>query len=54
MPDGFTTMTSSLGRLVRIDVRRIWNSESNGLTPWLAQEDNLKLLGETIGIELES
>src|SRR3982074_1518275 len=28
-------------------------SESSHFTPWLAQEENLKLLGETIGIELE-
>jgi Domain of unknown function (DUF4268) len=46
-------MTSSLGRLVRINLREVWDSESTAFTPWLAQEDNLKLLGETIGIELE-
>lgn len=47
-------MTSSnLGRLQKVDLRTVWTSESSGFTPWLAEEANLKLLGETIGIELE-
>lgn len=44
---------NNLGRLERVDLRRVWTSESSGFTPWLAQQENLKLLGETIGIELE-
>lgn len=43
-----------LGRLERIDdLRSIWASEPADFTPWLAQENNLKLLGDSIGIELE-
>ena len=42
-----------LGRLERVELRRIWSSESSDFTPWLAREDNLRLLGETVGIELE-
>jgi hypothetical protein len=45
--------TQNLGRLKKIDLREAWTSESADFTPWLAQEENLKLLGETIGIELE-
>ena len=45
--------TSNLGRLQKVNLREAWTSESSDFTPWLAQEDNLKLLGETIGIELE-
>lgn len=45
--------TKDLGRLQKVDLREAWTSESSGFTPWLAQEKNLKLLGETIGIELE-
>jgi hypothetical protein len=45
--------SSCLGRLKRVELREAWMSESNDFTPWLAQEENLKLLGETIGIELE-
>lgn len=45
--------TITLGRLQKVDLRDAWASESSGFTPWLAQEENLKLLGETISIELE-
>ena len=44
---------SALGRLEQVDLRNIWSSESEQFTPWLAQEENLKLLGNAIGIELE-
>jgi hypothetical protein len=42
-----------LGRLEKVDLRAAWTSEWGDFTPWLAQEENLQLLGETIGIELE-
>jgi hypothetical protein len=45
--------TKPLGRLQKVDLREAWVSEANDFTPWLAQEENLKLLGDTIGIELE-
>jgi uncharacterized protein DUF4268 len=46
--------TPALGRLERIDdLRTIWITESTGFTPWLARPDNLKLLGDTVGIDLE-
>ncbi|MCB0032472.1 MAG: DUF4268 domain-containing protein [Anaerolineales bacterium] len=35
------------------DLRQIWPSESGNFTPWLAQEENLALLADTIGLELE-
>lgn len=43
----------SLGRLNRIDLREVWVSEATDFTPWLAQPDNLTVLGETLGIDLE-
>jgi hypothetical protein len=46
-------MNTPLGRLEKVDLRKAWLSESSGFTPWLAMADNLKLLGETIGIDLE-
>ena len=46
-------MNQLLGQLESVDVRAVWNNEANDFTPWLAQEQNLLLLGETIGIELE-
>lgn len=42
-----------LGRLEPVDVRNYWKHEAIHFTPWLAQADNLALLGDTIGIELE-
>ena len=45
--------TSNLGRLERVSLRNVWLTEAADFTPWLAQGDNLKLLGETIGIELQ-
>jgi Domain of unknown function (DUF4268) len=43
----------ALGRLEQVDLRTIWPNEASGFTPWLAKEENLSLLGDTIGIELE-
>jgi hypothetical protein len=43
----------TLGRLQKVELREVWLSESSDFTPWLAQEDNLNILGETIGIDLE-
>ena len=42
-----------LGRLERVELRDIWLSEAIDFTPWLAREENLKLLGEALGIDLE-
>lgn len=43
----------ALGRLVKVDLRTAWVSESGSFTPWLGEAENLSLLGETIGIPLE-
>lgn len=43
----------NLGTLEKIDLRKVWLSETNEFTPWLAQPENIKLLGDTIGLELE-
>lgn len=43
----------NLGKLVKIELRDIWLSESSDFTPWLAREENLLTLGETLGLELE-
>lgn len=45
--------TNSLGRLTRVELRDIWISESSDFTPWLAREENLAILAETLGIDLE-
>jgi hypothetical protein len=42
-----------LGCLVRVPVREFWANEAREFTPWLAEEANLKLLGDAIEMELE-
>jgi hypothetical protein len=42
-----------LGRLEKVDLRTYWVREDVNFTPWLAEPENIKLLGDTIGIELE-
>lgn len=51
--DWKNTGTYNLGKLVKIGLRDIWMSESSHFTPWLAREENLLTLGETLGLELE-
>ena len=42
-----------LGRLKEIiDLRRVWKHEALDFTPWLAQEDNLALLADAVGLEI--
>lgn len=40
-------------RLEQVDLRKVWSREAEGFTPWLAQPDNLDLLGQTLGLTLE-
>ena len=42
-----------LGRLKKVDLRNIWDNEAQDFTPWLAEEDNLSVLAETLRMELE-
>lgn len=44
---------SALGKLQKIDLRDIWDTESGHFTPWLAQSENIELLSAAIGIDLE-
>ena len=46
-------MPDELGRLERIDVREEWESESQNFTPWLAKDENLSILADTLGMDLE-
>jgi Domain of unknown function (DUF4268) len=38
----------SLANLVRVEPREAWQSESGDFTPWLAQEQNFKVLADTL------
>lgn len=45
---------SKLGKMIKItDLRSVWPHEANDFTKWLAQEENLALLSDTINVELE-
>jgi hypothetical protein len=42
-----------LGKLEKLDLREVWKDEAVDFTPWIAREDNLDLLSEALGIQLE-
>ena len=42
-----------LGRLQRVELRTVWTNEPAEFTPWLAERENLQILGDTLGLELE-
>jgi hypothetical protein len=42
-----------IGRLTRVELREIWIREATDFTLWLAREENLAVLAETLGIDLE-
>jgi len=42
-----------MARLTKVDVRELWGGSRAEFTAWLVQEENLLLLGETIGLDLE-
>lgn len=46
--------SSELGRLEQVDVRTVWTNESTEFTPWLARQENLDILGKTLGLSLET
>ncbi len=47
------TAANKLGRLEKVDLKDVWKHEAHDFTPWLASEENIALLGDTIGIDLE-
>ena len=51
---GYLTVdVPSLSRLESVELRNAWKTEAGDFTPWLAQEDNIALLGNSIGLDLE-
>ena len=43
----------NLGKLKEIkDLRKVWSHEALDFTPWLAEDDNLTLLADAIGLEI--
>ena len=46
-------MDQDLKQLTPVELSKVWETEPQHFTPWLAREENLTLLGNTLGIELE-
>ncbi len=42
-----------LGRLEKVALREAWPHEALNFTPWLAESENLSLLGDALGLSLE-
>ncbi len=42
-----------IGKLQKVELRAIWQNEASDFTPWLAQEDNIALLSQETGLDLE-
>ena len=43
---------TNIGKLERVELREIWKHEEYDFSAWLAQEDNLTLLGDTVGLDI--
>jgi len=46
-------MSINLGRLEKVELRDFFKDEARNFTPWLAEEENLELLSETLGVDIE-
>lgn len=43
----------NLGKIEKVDLREVWETEDKDFTPWLAEDKNIAQLGDAVGIELE-
>ena len=41
-----------LGKLKKVELREAWSHEARDFTQWLSKEENLELLSEEIGIDI--
>ncbi|MCR4428496.1 MAG: DUF4268 domain-containing protein [Caldiserica bacterium] len=46
-------MNKKLAKLTKVDLREVFENEATDFTPWLAQQENLDLLSEEIGIPIK-
>ena len=45
-------MVATLGKLKKVDLREAWKHEALDFTRWLSKEENLALLSEEIGVDI--
>ena len=43
---------AKMGKLVEVDIRKLWGHEQYDFSNWLADKENLELLNEAIGLTL--
>jgi hypothetical protein len=46
-------MANNLGKLKKVELREAWKHEASHFTQWLAEVENLTLLGDEIGFEIK-
>jgi hypothetical protein len=44
---------AQLGKLEKVELRKVWEHEARDFSEWLAREENLAQLSEELGIEIE-
>ena len=45
---------AQLGKLMKVDLRKVWEHEARDFSDWLVKDENLALLSEELGIEIEA
>ena len=43
---------AKMGKLIEVDIRKLWTHEQYDFSNWLAEKENLELLNEAIGLTL--
>ena len=50
---GTSTNGNNLGKLKKVELREAWRHEASNFTNWLAEDENLSLLGDEIGFDIK-
>ena len=43
---------AKMGKLIEVDIRKLWEHEQHDFSNWLAEKENLEMLNESIGLTL--
>lgn len=46
-------MNPQLGKLQKVEIRKVWPKEDTYFTPWLSKEENIALLSNELNIDIE-
>ena len=50
--DNLLAMNKPLGKITKADLRSVWKNEEYDFSAWLAEDDNLSLLSQEIGVDI--